>query len=303
MSDVVSIARLLKRYGDRTVLDGIDLRVEPGSIVGLIGPNGAGKTTLLRCLLDLTRPNAGRVTIFGAPVTPATFERVAFVTDESTLFAQMIGSATIDDLHAFQRRCYGARYDDKRAHDVRGLLGVTENRRVAQLSKGQRSAVWLSLAFAVKPALLVLDEPTSGLDPDRQRVLLDLLIDAAADGETSVLFSSHNITQVERAADRVAILRGTKIVLDAPVEQLKSDERIVRAFFEDVAPPSNGLAHDPRIRSIERSDRMMRLHVGGGGEAEVVRALELLGARAIESTTPDLETIYLTTSPPGGAHP
>ena len=303
MSDVVTIAGLVKRYGERTVLGGIDLRVEPGSIVGLIGPNGAGKTTLLRCLLDLTRPDGGRIAIFGAPVTPATFERTAFVTDESIFFAQMVGSSTIDDLHRFQRQCYGARYDAGRAREVRGLLGISENRRVSHLSKGQRSAAWLSLAFAIRPALLVLDEPTSGLDPDRQRVLLDLLIDAAADGEASVIFSSHQITQVERAADRVAILRETKIVLDAPIEQLKSDERIVRAIFETAAPAPNGLAHDPRVRSIERSDRMIRLHVGGGGEADVVHALERLGARAIESTTPDLETIYLTTAPAGGERP
>jgi ABC-2 type transport system ATP-binding protein len=297
MSSLLTVEHLVKRYGSTTVLDGIDLRVEPGSIVGLIGPNGAGKTTLFKCVLDIARPTAGTVNVFGAPVGPSTFERLAYVAEESSSMLQTLGRTRVDDLHEFQRRSFGKRYDAKRAREVRGLFGIDDNRFFGRLSKGQRTALWLSLAFAVRPALYVLDEPGSGLDPEHQRVLLDLMIDVASDGEAGIVFSSHQISAVERAADRVAVLRNGRIVLDADLETLKQRERILQAYFDVDAPNPNGLAEDPRVRKIDRSERMLRVYVSDG-EAEIANHLQALNPRALESFNPDLETIYLTTSAP-----
>ena len=147
------------------------------------------------------------------------------------------------------------------------------------------------LAFATRPRVLVLDEPASGLDPIFQRTVLDLIIDAAAGG-ASVLFSSHQIGQVERAADTIAVMRGGRLVLHGNIDALKGDEKIVEAIFPSEAPSPNGLATDVRVRRIERSGRILRVHVSGDAEG-VARAVEALAPRTIDVLDLSLEDIFL----------
>jgi ABC-2 type transport system ATP-binding protein len=147
------------------------------------------------------------------------------------------------------------------------------------------------LAFSIRPSLLILDEPASGLDPIHQRHVLDLMIDAAANGAT-VLFSSHQITQVERAADRVVILKRGSIVLDAQVDELKSREKVVEAVFDDRIPPLNGLAADPRVRRLESSGRMLRAYVRRDSDG-LAQALGALHPRSVSIADVNLEDIFI----------
>jgi len=139
--------------------------------------------------------------------------------------------------------------------------------------------------------VLVLDEPSSGLDPIFQRVVLDLLIESATDGGT-VLFSSHQIGQVERAADHVAILRAGKLVLHRDVESLKASEKIVEATFETAIPDLNGSFDIPAIRRVDRAGNMLRLSVREK-EEDVARQLERFQPTSLRIVNRNLEDIFL----------
>jgi ABC-2 type transport system ATP-binding protein len=283
---MIAVRDLVKRYGSFTAVDGVSLDVSAGSICGLLGPNGSGKTTTFKCLLGFARPNSGEIRFDGAPLAPQTFEHLAYVPERSALY----GWLTVEQHLEFTRRAY-SRYDDSRARDLLRVFDLDPSQKAKRLSKGQQTALALVLALAIRPSMLVLDEPATGLDPIFQRVVLDLLIDAAANG-ASVLLSSHQVGQVERAADRVAILRRGKLVLAGEIDALKGDEKIVEAIFEGGAPSPNGLAGDPRVRRLETTGAILRVYARRDADA-LAAGLGGLGARSIRVIDRGLEDIFL----------
>lgn len=283
---VIAIDRLTKRYGDVEAVSDLTLHVGEGSICGLLGPNGAGKTTAMKCLLGFLHPTSGTMTIGGSPVTPQTFEHLAYVPETSALFDDL----TVGQHVELDRRSQ-PRHDPARASELVGLFQLDARKRVRALSKGQKTALALVLALASRPRVLVLDEPSSGLDPIFQRVVLDLLIESATDGGT-VLFSSHQIGQVERAADHVAILRGGKLALHRDVESLKASEKVVEATFDPAIPELNGTFNAPSIRRIDRAGNMLRISVKEH-EAEIARALERFHPTSLRVVDRNLEDIFL----------
>jgi ABC-2 type transport system ATP-binding protein len=284
--NTISIRNFTKRYGEQVAVDALNLDVEPGTVCGLLGPNGSGKTTTFKSLLGLIRPTTGEFTIEGKPLTPATFETLAYVPERATLYEWM----TVAQHFELYRRTY-ARFDPARAAELGALFKLDSRKKTKRLSKGQQTAVQIALAFSIRPNVFVLDEPASGLDPIFQRAVLDLIIDAAAGGAT-VLFSSHQIGQVERAANRVAILKGGKLVLDGDLDTLKGDQKIVEAVFDSEAYSVNGLASDPRIRRIDRNGRILRAYVKSGAP-EIAHELEGLGPKAVSIYDLSLEDIFL----------
>jgi ABC-2 type transport system ATP-binding protein len=286
VNHTIAIRGLTKRYGSFEAVSDLTLEVEQGSICGLLGPNGSGKSTTFKCLLGLTRPTSGSIEVEGKPVDASTFGNLGFVPERPALFERL----TVAQHLELNRRIY-PNYDAARANELVDLFKLERNKRARRLSKGQQTALSLVLAFSFRPKILVLDEPASGLDPIFQRAALDLIIDAAAGGAT-VLFSSHQIGQVERAADRVAILKRGKLVLDGNVDSLKGQEKVVEAIFESTVPETNGLVNDPRVRRVERTGRILRLYVRGDGD-EFVRQLERLGPRSVDVLDLNLEDIFL----------
>ena len=284
--NAIAIAHLTKRYGAQLAVDDLSLDVAEGSVCGLLGPNGAGKSTTFKCLLALARPTSGTVTIAGAPVGPATFEDLAYVPETSALLEKFSVGEHLEAM----RRTY-TKFDPARAAELAATFKLDSKKRIGKLSKGQRTAVALVLAFAIRPRVLVLDEPASGLDPIFQRAVLDLIIDASASG-ASILFSSHQIGQVERAADTIAVLKGGRLVLRGDIDTLKGDEKIVEAIFPEDAPSPNGLAGDPRVRRIERTGRILRLHVTSDA-AGIAQKLETLAPRTVDVLDLGLEDIFL----------
>jgi ABC-2 type transport system ATP-binding protein len=265
----VAITDFTKRYGAQEAVSNLTLDIERGSICGLLGPNGSGKTTTFKCLLGFARPTTGSMAIEGAPLTPATFEYLGYVPEKSALYEWMTGAQHLE----FNRRTFKS-YDPKRAAELVSLFKVDLKKRVGKLSKGQHTALAIVLAFSTRPRILILDEPASGLDPMFQRAVLDLIIEAAANGAT-VVFSSHQIGQVERAADRIAILKNGKLIVDGTVDSLKGSEKIVEAIFDQTIPDLNGLAGDARIRRIVRSGRILRAYVTTDSEGVAHRINEL----------------------------
>lgn len=287
----LSVEHLTKRYGAFTALDDVCFEVPPGSVFGLLGPNGAGKTTTFKCMLGLARPSAGTTLLDGAPLTPNTFARLGYVAERSTLYGWMSVREHLD----MQRHDF-ARFDAKRAKELTDLFALDPRSRVRSLSKGLRTALSVVLAFSVDPDVLILDEPTGGLDPLNQRAVLKLIIEAAVRGRT-VVFSSHQIGQVERAADHIAVLRGGRVVLSGAVDDLKAGSKIVEGTFESDAIALNGLASDGRISRIDQTGRIVRLTVDSGGEAEAQRLAEM-GAQSVRVVDLSLEDIFLNAVDP-----
>ncbi len=285
-SPVISVRGLSKQYGATRAVNDLSFEVSKGSIFGLLGTNGAGKTSTFKCLLGLARPDAGEVFFKGGPLTSQMFESMSYVPEQPALYEGLTGQQHLDCArHAFRS------YDAPTAKHLVELFGFDVRKKARQLSKGQKSALALTLAFATRPEILVLDEPSAGLDPVHQRHVLDLMIDAAAGGGT-ILFSSHQIGQVERAADHVAIMHRGQAVLQGDVEQLRADEKVIEATFDNVVPQIGGLDSDSHVRRVMRQGRLLRIYVTGGenGVASMVSAASPTSLRVMNQ---NLEDIFL----------
>ena len=287
----IAIDHLTKRYGAFTAVDDVCIDVPSGSVFGLLGPNGAGKTTTFKCMLGLAAPSSGTTRFDGEPLTPQTFGRLAYVAERSTLYDWM----TVGEHLEMQRRAF-ARYDAARARQLLELFALESRTRVRRLSKGMRTALSVVLAFSIEPEILVLDEPTSGLDPLNQRAVLKLIIDAAARGKT-VLFSSHQIGQVERAADHIAVLKRGRVVLSGAVDDLKGGSKIVEGIFASETIALNGLSGDARISRVEQTGRILRLTVSAGSDA-FAHQLSVMGAQSVRVVDLNLEDIFLNAVDP-----
>ncbi|MEZ6197304.1 MAG: ABC transporter ATP-binding protein [Planctomycetota bacterium] len=219
MTLAIEVRGLEVRYGSHVAVSGLDLEVRAGEVFGFLGPNGAGKTTTIRALLDLLRPDRGRVEVLGEPVRGAggrLRERLGFLPGDLALFPSLRGSETLD----FFARLY--RRPPRRRDEVLDALGFPREalrRRIRTYSTGMRQMIGITVAMQHDPDLLVLDEPTTGLDP-RARGLLELLRVRADEGRT-VLFSSHVLAEVERSADRLGLVKGGRVHLTEEVASLR----------------------------------------------------------------------------------
>ena len=280
----IEVQGLRKRYGSFDAVADLSLSVPAGSVCGLLGPNGAGKSTTFKCALGLTRADAGRIFLDGAAPRPQMFERLAFVPERSALYENL----SIGDHLTIARGSF-PRYDERRAKKMLDIFSLDPKKIVRKLSKGQRTAVGLALAFAMRPTIMILDEPASGLDPIHQRAVLDLIIEAAANG-CAILFSSHNVGQVERAADRIAIIKAGRLVLDGELEEIREREKIVEAVFVS-APDQRTFKLDGRVRTVECRGNVLRLHTLRDTEA-VVADLERAGATSVTVQPQNLESLF-----------
>ena len=235
MTAVVETLGLTKSFGATVAVDGLDLLVEPGEVFGFLGPNGAGKTTTIRLLLALQRPTVGSARVFGLDSSRdsvAIHARCGYLPGEFELHPRMTGARVLD---WFARARGGV---DKRIRDALvERFDVTLDRQIHELSKGNRQKLGIVLAFMHRPELLVLDEPTSGLDPLMQNEFQGLLRETIAEGR-SVFLSSHELDEVQRVADRVAIIRAGRLVVTDTVDGLRrrAPQTIELRFATPVAP-------------------------------------------------------------------
>jgi ABC-2 type transport system ATP-binding protein len=290
----ISISNLRKTYGSIVAVDDFSLEIPGASVFGLLGPNGAGKTTTFKCMLGLARPTSGEVRYDGRPLVPASLERIAYVPERSVLYDWM----TVEEHVEMYRRAFTG-FAPRRAFELLDSFNIDKRRRVRGLSKGMKTAVMVALAFAQNAEILVLDEPTGGLDPVNQRHVLSLMINEAAKGN-SVVFSSHQIGQVERAAEQIAVMDRGRLVLQGAVDDLKGDRKIVEGIFPDVNFTLDGIANDPRVARTERTERIVRLLVLGGAD-EIAAQLSRAGAMGVRVLDLNLEDIFLYAVSPGTA--
>ncbi|MFY9825588.1 MAG: ABC transporter ATP-binding protein [Thermoanaerobaculia bacterium] len=237
----VLVEGLTVRYGERLALDGVSLAVAEGAVYALLGRNGAGKSSLVRCLLGEQRPAAGRASLLGLDVwtkRASILANVGVVPEDPDMPPAM----TARQIARFCSRLYPT-WDSAGVEARLKRFGVPGDVPFGRLSKGQKGQVALALALAGTPQLLVLDDPTLGLDAVARKAVFEELIGELADRGTTVLIATHDLAGAERIADRVAVLRQGKLVLDEDMETLK--HRFRRLSFPALTPPTPSLPASP----------------------------------------------------------
>jgi ABC-2 type transport system ATP-binding protein len=290
---IVDINHLVRRYGRTEAVNDLTLRVEPGRCYGLFGRNGAGKTTTIKCLLNLLRPTAGDVRVFGldpARHDVAVKSRLAYVPDQVAFYPWMTVRDTLDYVAAFR--------DTWNRETERGLLhrfNLDPAQKASHLSKGQRTQLALITAICPEPELLVLDEPTSGLDPIVRREFIQTVIGAYQDGDPerrTVLVSTHLISEFEGLIDQFTIVDHGRDVLTLDADAARERWQKIHARFA-VEPGDVDLA-GARVR--QRGRDLEVIVNGNAGEV-----LERLRARSPESLSMEaltLEEIFVSTLQP-----
>ena len=236
MSWVIDAQGLGKRYGRRWALNDCDLQIPSGHVVGLVGPNGAGKTTLLHLAVGLLTPTAGSVTVLGRPpaVDPAQLARVGFVAQDTPTYARL----TVEDHLRFGRQMNPG-WDDTLARQRIAELDLDLDQTAGSLSGGQRAQLALTLAVAKRPELLILDEPVASLDPLARREFLQRLMEFVADGDVSVVLSSHLVADLERVCDYLIVLVDSRLQVAGEVDDLlASHHRLVGPRRDPESLPS-----------------------------------------------------------------
>jgi ABC-2 type transport system ATP-binding protein len=276
-------------YGrQRGILD-VDLRVEKGEIFGFLGPNGAGKTTTQRVLMDIIRPTAGEARLFGKDCQKegvAARDRVGYLPGELSLYDSMRVHRFFKMYLSLQKRHAEAGY----WRTLSERLQLDTERRIGQLSRGNRQKVGVVAAFMNKPDLLILDEPTTGLDPLVQQTVMDLVREARGAGAT-VFFSSHILPEVQAVCDRVGIIREGQLIATERVEDLtKQHFKRVRFGFARV-PPDDAFRREG-VTVLARDGQTITLEIQQD-LAEVMKTAAALGITDIETIPVSLEEIFL----------
>jgi ABC-2 type transport system ATP-binding protein len=270
------------------VLADLDLTVEQGEVIGLLGRNGAGKTTLLRLAMGMLEPQQGEVRVFGCdpredPI--AVKRRVGYVSEDQTL----PGFLTVDQTVDLHRRLY-PNWDDDLARELSSRFEMRPGQKIKELSKGQARQVALLCAVAHRPPLLLLDEPAGGLDPAMRREFLETAIQMLGDEGTTILFSSHHMTDVERLASRLVMIHDSQKWIDSALDDVREGYCLVMMPADEITSPESVLRH-PHCLSVRLRDGVVR----GVFEMEpdvaqrsVETQLNVTGARAVPLNLEDM---------------
>lgn len=211
--EIIEIYGLVKKFGKFTALDGVNMSVKQGEVHAFLGPNGSGKSTTIRCLLGILRATSGTALMFGQDVwknAVALHKQIAFVPGDVNLWNNLTGGEVIDLFLSLN----GGKVDKEKREKYLSLFELDPSKKCRTYSKGNRQKVALVAAFASDAELFLLDEPTSGLDPLMEKVFQDSIREIRTQGKT-VLLSSHIISEVEKLADSVSIIRDGKIIVSS----------------------------------------------------------------------------------------
>lgn len=289
MTNAIETRGLTKHFGPIKALRGIDLAVPSGEIFGFLGPNGAGKTTTIRLLLDLIRPTAGTAGVLGMDAqrdSLAIRKRVGYLPSELKLDPRLTAGQLLDYLGNLQGgvdRAWRDRLIER--------ISLDPSRRTRTMSTGNKKKVGIVQAFMHRPELLILDEPTSGLDPLVQHEFIELIREVKADGAT-VFLSSHVMSEIEEAADRVAIIREGEIVTTDTVAGLLSTavRQLVLRFAEPI--PDGAFGDVDGISNLKIDGTVLTASITGSPDA-IVKAAARHTLVGLSTREPTLEDIFL----------
>ena len=291
MTASIKFENVCKKYRRRLALDSVSFEVPKGSVFALLGDNGAGKTTSIKSMLGFVRPDSGNISVLG--LNPRNQDQqirslIGYVPEQPELYDWM----RVDEIGWFVA---GVREGDFYAHYKRQMeeFGVPLTNRISELSKGMKAKVSLALATSHQPEVLILDEPTSGLDPLVRREFMESMVDRAAAGGT-VFLSSHQLNEVERVADYVAVLREGQLLFVERLSDLKEKTaELTVTYSSEMMPPVSLAATTIHYRSQGRQQRILIRDFKSEQEV-VAEAQSHEGVDAVRFVNPSLEEIFVS---------
>jgi ABC-2 type transport system ATP-binding protein len=286
---VIETLELKKNYGKHEAVRGINLSVQAGSICAFLGQNGAGKSSTIKMLLGMIHPSSGTGSILGHRIdnekeSLLIRQKAAFVAEDKRLYDYM----TVAQIVRFTKSFFPHWRNDLESRLLE-QFELPRDRKIRQLSKGMRTKLALLLGFARGCELLILDEPTEGLDPVAIEDVLQIIVSLVADG-TSVFFSSHQIAEVEQIADHVLMINRGKLVLDAPMDQVKEQYRHIQAVFPD--PIEERDFRVPGIERVHAEGHTVSL-VASRNLDSIVEHVRMMRAQTVDVLPISLKEIFL----------
>lgn len=288
MTDAIVISGLVKTFGRTRALDGLDLTVRSGEVLGFLGPNGAGKTTTLRCLLGLLRADTGTATVLGMDPwkdAVALHRRLAYVPGDVSLWPNLTGGEVIDLLG----RLRGGVNAQRRA-DLIERFDLDPTKKARAYSKGNKQKVALIAALASDVELLLLDEPTAGLDPLMESMFRGLIRDWRGEGR-SVLLSSHILAEAEALSDRLSIIRDGRVVETGTLDQMRHLRRT--SVSASLRRPAADLSAMPGVHEVVVDGTKLECQVDAEALDAVLAALAQAGVESLTTRPPSLEQLFL----------
>lgn len=288
MDKLVEVKGLQKNFGQFQALKDVSFEVNAGEVLGYIGPNGAGKSTTIRILLGIIRTTQGKVQIFGKDVWQDSIEihkKIAYVPGDVYLWPNLSGGETID----LFLKLHGAINQEKRDQLIK-KFDLNPKKKVRSYSKGNRQKIALIAALATEAELYIFDEPTSGLDPLMEAVFQEEVKELKAAGK-AIILSSHILSEVEKLADRVAVIRKGEIVETGTLDDLRHLTRYqykVETEQEAVGLKELSSVHDLQIKENEAT-----FQADSDAIDEILKTLLLYGVKKLEATPPTLEDLFM----------
>lgn len=288
MDKLVEVKGLQKNFGQFQALKDVSFEVNAGEVLGYIGPNGAGKSTTIRILLGIIRATQGKVQIFGKDVWQDSIEihkKIAYVPGDVYLWPNLSGGETID----LFLKLHGAINQEKRDQLIK-KFDLNPKKKVRSYSKGNRQKIALIAALATEAELYIFDEPTSGLDPLMEVVFQEEVKGLKAAGK-AIILSSHILSEVEKLADRVAVIRKGEIVETGTLDDLRHLTRYqykVETEQEAVGLKELSSVHDLQIKENEAT-----FQADSDAIDEILKTLLLYGVKKLEATPPKLEDLFM----------
>lgn len=286
---MIEVKNAVMRFEDKNALDGISLTIPEGCAYGLLGSNGAGKSTLLRALSGINRLTGGEVLIDGQEVydNAPVKERVFFINDETVQFNSM----TLTEMKQYYKSFYGS-FDEALWEKLHSALDLPLKKRLNTFSKGMKRQAAVICGIACKTPYLFLDEAFDGLDPTMRIIVKQMLIDAMMDTGLTVIFSSHNLGEIDEFCDRVGLLHNGKVVFDRELDSVKGSVFKIQTAFDQPVTKEQISAEGVDILHMEANGSVM--HIIARGDREKIRAaVEKLSPKLYDEVPLSLEEIFV----------
>ncbi len=284
---MIEIKDCVMRFDDKNALDGVSITIPSGCAYGLLGSNGAGKSTLLRILAGIYRPYSGSVTIDGQKIynNIAIKEKVFFINDETVQFQNM----TLNEMKTYFKKFYTT-FSEETFDRLHAVLGLPLKKKLSTFSKGMKRQAILICGIACRTPYLFLDEAFDGIDPTMRIIVKQMLIDAMLDNDLTVIFSSHNLSEIDEFCDRVGLLHGGKVVFNRELDSVKGD--IIKVQTSTEIPLIVENLPELEVLQIRTMGSVSTLIAKGGSE-KVREAVSKLRPRFYDEVPLSLEEIFI----------
>lgn len=285
---MIEIKGLSKSIDNKKILNNINLNIKEGSIFGLIGPNGAGKSTLIRTITGIYKSDEGKILFQGEDVydNPEVKKQIGYVADTNNFLSNL----TVKEIIKYYELTYET-FDMERFNELNKIFKVSIKKFLFTLSKGNKTRLAIMLNLSIRPKFLILDEPTSGLDPIIKRKFTEILVNEVSENGTTIVISSHNLSDVERICDEIAIIEDGNIKRNASIEELKREYKKIQVVFKD--PVGIKDLQEEYIINISKLGRVFNVVINN--EEKFMEKVKSFDPIFIEELDLTLEDIFIYT--------